>query len=176
MNPHSLSSHRLTLAAFALAALTLAAAGCASDGTDSSHAYSGGYTGNAASVDEDNAMVNYDYTFDGPRSVTILPEKLEAAAGEEISVKITIKNTGTQPFYAPNKLSQKVTLLSRYDEKKEETTETTTGAPVMLKCHAVAPGDSVSLSVNFTAGAKPGPEILYTNLSGPSEEVTLQVK
>ena len=174
MNSHPSHPHRSTFLALALGAFSFIAAGCVDE---PEHSYSGGYTGLGATVNEDNAMVNYDYTFDGPRSVTIEPEKAEASPGEVISAKITVKNTGTQPFYAPNKLSQKIKLMSRYEDEKEEMAEAATvGAPVMLKCHAVAPGSSVSMSVKFTAGIKPGRQFLYTNLSSTEEEVPLQVK
>src|SRR5665213_845687 len=124
-----------------LAASALAFAGC----EQPEHSYSGGYTGNAATVDDSNATVNYDYTLDGPHTTTIVPEKTEVAPGEEISVKVTIKNTGSQSIYAPDKLSQRVSLLSRYaDEAPPANAEATAG---MLKCHAVAPGGTASMTV-----------------------------
>jgi hypothetical protein len=164
------------LIAVALTALVFACAGCVDE--PAKGGYSGGYTGNQATVDEDNAAVNYDYTLDGPRTVMIAPEKLEVSPGEEISVKVTVRNTGTEQFYAPNKLSDRIKLLSRYSNEDAPPPETPNpaAAPVMLKCHAVAPGDSVSLKLHFTAGDKPGTEILSTNVSGPGEEVQVQVR
>ena len=164
---------RIKLAAIILAALAIVEAGC----EQPEHSYSGGYTGNAASVDEDNAMVNYDYTLDGPHTIAITPEKLDVSVGEEISVKITVKNTGPQPIYVPNELSQRIALLSRSaDQPPEVPSANTTGTPVMLKCHALAPGDSASLSVKFKAGDQPGQVILYTNAGSPEEGVPIQVK
>ena len=164
---------RIKLAAFFLAGLAIIEAGC----EQPEHSYSGGYTGNAASVDEDNAMVNYDYTLDGPHTIAITPEKLDVSVGEEISVKITVKNTGAQPIYVPNKLSQRIALLSRSaDQPPEAPSANATGSPVMLKCHALAPGNSASLSVRFKAGDKPGQVILYPTAGSPDEEVPIQVK